>query len=377
MSIASIQLQLYVGKLVPLPAPSELMEALQSVEITQSETMGFQLSFRMQRAAGVSQDFALLSNQLLQPGSRVVISVTINVMPRVLMDGIITHQQLSYDEKGTASLSVTGEDISVIMDMYEIALEYPGLGDYEIALFVLAKYAVLGVVPVVIPPLTNEIPLPIERIPQQSSTDRDYLRSLAAEHGHVFFVQPGPVPLQSIAYWGPVSRIGLPQKALTIDAGPATNVSSLNFSYDGLAPTQVYGMVSDEESEQVLPFATLISTRLPPLASLQPLIVNQPFVRKNRLDFQGSSYLDALTRAQALTDQSVASVVTANGTLDVLRYGDILSAPGLVGVRGAGFSYDGLYYVTSVSHHISVGQYTQDFSLAREGTGSTVPGVLP
>src|SRR4029077_3917747 len=108
---------------------------------------------------------------------------------------------------------------------------------------------------------------------------------------------------------------------------------------------------------------TFISTQIPPLSSMQPLIFNQPFVRKQLLDYQGSSYIDAFTRAQAITNQSSDSVVSASGTLDVLRYGAILTAPGLIGVRGVGFSYDGYYLIQSVSHHIRVGQYTQDFSL--------------
>jgi hypothetical protein len=45
-------------------------------------------------------------------------------------------------------------------------------------------------------------------------------------------------------------------------------------------------------------------------------------------------------------------------------------------VRGSGFSYDGLYYVKSVTHQIARGSYTQSFRLSRDGTGSLLP-VLP
>lgn len=380
MSIASIQLQLLVGKVVPLPAPEILMKALQSIDITQSQTAGFQMNFQIERATSLASDFPLFSSALLQPGNRVVIAVTIGALPRVVMDGIITQHQFAYDQSGSLLLSVTGEDLSLLMDLYDVSLEYPGMGDDVIANLVLLRYAGFGIVPLVIPPLTGEVELPIERIPQQNSTDKQYLNTLAAEHGYVFFVQPGLAPTLNTAYWGPASRIGLPQKTLTVDAGPETNVQSINFSYDALSaggPVQVYGFVSDETSESVLPVATFFSTQVPPLSSLQPLIVNQPFVRKQLLDYQGSSYIDAFTRAQAITNQSSDSVVTASGTLDVLRYGAILLAPGLVGVRGVGFSYDGYYYVRSVTHHIRVGQYTQDFSLAREGLGSTTGVVLP
>lgn len=376
MNVSSIQLSLLIGQFVPTPAPEQIMSAIQSVEVQQGSTSGFQISFRAEPGAGIARDYTLLNSGLLNPGNRVVISVTINATPRVLMDGIITHQQLAPDSNGTTLLTVTGEDISVMMNIIDIPLSYPGLGDYEIVLVVLAKYAALGIIPLAIPPLTSVASLPDERVPQQSGTDRSYLQSLAAEHGYVFFVKPGLVPLQNIAFWGPASRVGIPQKALTVNAGSATNVDSINFSYDALAPEQVFGAVSDEDAETILPVLTLTSTRLPPLSSRPPLIFNQPFVRKTLLDYQGSSWIDAQSRAQAITNQSVDSVVTADGSIDILRYGDVLSAPGIVGVRGVGFTYDGYYYVKGVTHQISNGQYKQSFSLAREGTGSTVTGVF-
>jgi len=58
------------------------------------------------------------------------------------------------------------------------------------------------------------------------------------------------------------------------------------------------------------------------------------------------------------------------------RYGDLLESRGTVGLRGAGFTYDGFYYVKSVSHAISKGKYKQRFSLSREGTGALTPVVL-
>jgi hypothetical protein len=354
------------------------MAAVQSVEVNQqNQTSAFQIVLRARRTSQFSPDYSLVSSPLLQPGSRVVIMVTIGAAPRVLMDGIITLQQLSPDPNGEPLLTVTGQDISVLMDLYEIPMEYPALGDTEIAFVVLAKYLALGILPQVVPTPTSFISLPIESIPQQSGTDRQYLQSLAARHGYIFFVRPALTPLANTAYWGPLSRAGLPQKTLNIDQGPATNVEGIQFSYDALAPVQVFGAVSDADLEVVIPVVTFASTRLPPLASRPALMANQPFVRKSMLDYQGSSWIEAQAQAQSITDQSTDNVVTAQGRLNVLRYGDILTAPGLVGLRGAGFSYDGLYYVKSVSHQIALGQYTQSFTLAREGTGTLVNGVMP
>jgi hypothetical protein len=46
-------------------------------------------------------------------------------------------------------------------------------------------------------------------------------------------------------------------------------------------------------------------------------------------------------------------------------------------LRGAGMTNDGLYYVKSVSHAISKGQYRQRFTLTRVGTVTTTPVVIP
>ena len=51
--------------------------------------------------------------------------------------------------------------------------------------------------------------------------------------------------------------------------------------------------------------------------------------------------------------------MTGNGALDVLRYGRVLKARQLVGVRGAGHGLRRLYYVKSVTHNIKRGEYKQ------------------
>ena len=57
------------------------------------------------------------------------------------------------------------------------------------------------------------------------------------------------------------------------------------------------------------------------------------------------------------------------------RYGRLLQARALVGVRGAGPSFDGLYYVESVTHSIKRGEYKQSFRLSRGELMSITPRV--
>ena len=77
-----------------------------------------------------------------------------------------------------------------------------------------------------------------------------------------------------------------------------------------------------------------------------------------------------LAKASRSTD-----VISGTGSLDVLRYGRVLKARQLVGVRGAGRVYDGLYYVKSVTHSIKAGQYKQSFTLSRNALVSSVQRV--
>lgn len=375
MNPPTLLLNLLIGRVVPAPAPPELMTALESVEVNQSDdgdagfSQGFQLVFRAERDKATTKQIALLRNPLLQPGGRVVISVTLGGTPQVLMDGIITHHQFT-PGKG-ANLVVTGKDLSVLMDMLELSLGYPAMPHEAIVAVVLAKYAAFGIVPLIIPAPTSWTGTPLQKVPYQVGTDRTYLRTLAQSHGYIFGIRPGPAPMVNQAYWGPLIKIGVPQKALNVDMGAATNVESLDFSNDSLAPEQVYGLVDLRDSETPAPILTMATLGLQPLASQQAILANQPFVRKTRLAYQGSSPIEALAEAQSITNSSSEAAITGTGTLNALRYRAILTAPGIVGVRGVGEDYDGYYWVKNVKHQISLGEYTQSFTLTREGTGTT------
>jgi hypothetical protein len=381
MAVLGVHLTLLIGPTVPEPAPPPLMEALRRVEVTETGQgrSGFQLTFEVGRGGPADRlDYSLLSLPLLRPFSRLVLVVAFGAMPRVLFDGFITHRQLAPgDQPGTDRLTVTGEDISVMMDLQEKAITYPAQSAAMIVEQILLTYARYGVIAEIIPPETDEVPLPIDRVPVQHDTDLVYLRGLAARFGYVFYVSPGLVPTENMAYWGPPKRIGLPQAALTVNAGPSSNVESLEFREDDLAPTLMAGLVQDRNTNEALPIETLVSTR-PPLVSEPALVLNDPNVRTRLLqDVAGVSFEQALGRAQARLDASVDAVVTATGELDALRYGDVLRARGLVGLRGVGDSFDGTYYVNRVTHLIGGGTYRQRFSLTREGIGALEPVVRP
>ena len=85
----------------------------------------------------------------------------------------------------------------------------------------------------------------------------------------------------------------------------------------------------------------------------------------------------ALGKGLAMAAGTTADAVTADGSLNVLRYGHVLKSRQLVGVRGAGLAFDGLYYVKRVDSTLKAGEFKQQFSLARNGLISTLPLVPP
>jgi hypothetical protein len=378
MSILGTTLTLLIGPTVAVPAPPTVIENLSRVEVTTSDDArsGFQLTFDAGRSGPMDLvDYPLLLNPLLKPFNRVLLLVVFGARPRVLMDGIITHQELSPGSRpGTSTLSVTGEDVTVMMDLEEKSAEHPAQDETIIANLLILQYAQYGLIPTVIPPLAVDPPIPIERIPVQQGTDLQYLTQMAARHGYVFFVTPGPAPFINTAYWGPSPRLSVPQRALSVDLGPETNVDSISFRTNALAPTRVAGNIQDRTTNQTMPVETFASTR-PPLSS-QPAMLTQSSVRSTQLRSSGLNAMQAFARAQGMTD-AASDVLTAEGQLDALRYGDLLQPRGLAGLRGAGYAHDGIYYVKRVKHSIKRGEYKQQFTLTRDGSGSITPVVIP
>jgi hypothetical protein len=369
-----IQLTLMIGPAVPLPVPQPVLEVLKSVRVTSTagKGSGFQLTFTLSNQSPLHTLF-LLSGGSPIPLVRVLIVVTINSTPEVLMDGMMTNHEVKADgDSGNSTLTVTGEDLSVVMDYIDFSgIPYPAMPREIRVLAIVAKYAVLGIVPVVIPSPFLDVDLPITSIKRQNGKDLEYVRKLAAEVGYVFHVEPGPVPGVNFAYWGPEIKVGVPQPALSTNMDAHTNVESLSFNYDARKKKLPIVFVQNEATKIPLPIP------IPDISPISPPLGLTGFIP---LGIQRLKETAKMTPVQAILygiakSSQYSEAVTGTGSLDVLRYGRILKSGRLVGVRGAGPAFDGLHYVSSVTHKLERGQFKQDFTLSRNGLLSTVPEV--
>lgn len=374
--LKGVHLTLMIGPAVPIPAPQSVIDSISSIQVNSGgERSGFQLAF------SVSKNSPLLTTMLpagyFDPMiTRVIIIVTLNGMPNVLMDGIVTQQEMSpSSEPGQSKLTITGEDLSILMDVIEIKRPFPAMNDTVQLYAILAPYAAFGIIPIVMPSLFLNFLPPTEGWDSQTSNDLEHIKTLADGNGYVFYVEPGPLPGQSIAYFGPNIRIPYPQPTLNVNMDALTNVESLAFSLNGLAKEVMIVTVMDPITHKIP-----IPIPIPNVSIFQPPLGARP-TPPAKIKFADNVANKSISEVLKLTVgrllKGAANAITGNGSLDVLRYGSILRARMVVGVRGAGLAYDGLYYVDTVTHNIKHGEYKQNFTLSRDGLISNTPKVLP
>lgn len=359
-------LSLAMGGVLAAPVPQSVIDALTSVQITAAsgQKSGFQITLATSKKSPVMR--SLLPQGFFDPPTRVTITLTLRGTPTVLMDGVITRHELSpSNDPGQSRLTLTGEDVSRMMDIIDFSgFKFPAMPAEARVALMIAKYAMYGLLPKVIPSVLLDVPNPLDEIPSQVGTDLAYITALANVVGYVFYVEPGPVAGTNVAYWGPEIKSGVPQPALTVNSDGASNVETLSFSFDGFSKTLFVMIIQEPTSKFPIPIP------IPDFNPLQPALgAKQPMPLKISplRGLAKYSPLQAVGIGLARAAQS-ADVISGQGTLDVLRYGRVLKPRQLVGVRGSGLAYDGLYFVKSVTHNIKRGEYKQSFSLTRNAT---------
>jgi hypothetical protein len=373
--LKGIHLTLMIGPVVPVPVPQVILDALTSLQIVTTageSTSGFELTFNLSNRSPLQTLFLLAGGSSL-PLVRVIIAVTVNGTPDVLMDGVMTQHEVGPGKDPEHfTLKVKGKDLTAVMDYIDFSgIPYPAMPDVARVALILAKYAMLGVVPMVIPSVLLDVPIPVERIPTQQGKDLAYIKQLADQAGYTFYLEPGPALGMSVAYWGPEIRVGAPQPALNFNMDAHTNVEALSFTFNNESKTLPVVFIHNSLTKVPIPIPIPdVSLLNPPLGLVPPIPNNiEPLANTAKLS-PVSAALMGLARASRSSD-----AVSGSGTLDVMRYGQVLKARRLVGVRGVGTAFDGLYYVKSVTHSIQRGEYKQSFTLVRNGLVSTLPQV--
>ncbi len=366
--LKGLQLTILAGPVVPVPLPSLFIDSLESVSAHTGNDHGFELKFILDRRSPLPTLLTVSGVNL--PDFRVILIVTIRGFPHVVADGIVTHHQVDTSQQ-QPRLIIQGTGVSAAMHRNDQTnlMQFPCAPPTERVRLILAKYLRFGLIPVVVPSIGNSIPDPLIKTPAQKGTDLEYVQWLAQMVGNDFFILPGPAPGTNLAYWGPTIRLGAPQPPLNADMDVHRNVESITFSIDAEKHEQPVVVIQEPITKLTIPI---------PIPGFSPLAPPMGLVRpeaRRQTRVEGTSkmnFVDALVKGFSQSSRTQDNV-SAQGSLNVLRYGYVLKAKNLVSVRGSTHPFDGMYYVDHVTHTIQRGKFTQEFRLVRDALVSTVP----
>jgi hypothetical protein len=165
---------------VPMPAPAEFLHAITRVKVDEGSgdaQSGFEITLDLPQRSPLRTIFLISGGGGGVPLMRVTLTVTLNGRTEPLIDGMATNVETIPGEGGVSQIVVKGKDLSALMAVIDLpGLPFPAMPPSVRVLTMLAKYAVLGVIPIVIPSIADIPPLPIQRIPVQRGNDLDYIK---------------------------------------------------------------------------------------------------------------------------------------------------------------------------------------------------------
>ena len=197
-----------------------MLDAVQEVKV--ESAIGRDAERLRDHASKIANTSPLQTLFLLAGGSsipifRVVIVVTLDGTTTVLMDGVMTHHELRSDGGPTSTLSVKGKDLTALMDIIQLdGLPYPAMPPAVRVLVAVAKYAAFGVVPLVIPSVLEDVPIPIDRIPRHQGTDLRLHQGARARRRLRLLHRPWAGAGHEHGVLGPEIKVGVPQPALNV-----------------------------------------------------------------------------------------------------------------------------------------------------------------
>src|SRR5437660_765812 len=115
-------ISLRLGAVLAEPVPAEVADALLTVQVTEGigQPGGFRLTFATGKRSLITN--VLLPSGAFDPPARVQLVMTVRGRPIVLMDGVVTRHELALSSTpGGARLTVTGEDVSRMMDIIDLS----------------------------------------------------------------------------------------------------------------------------------------------------------------------------------------------------------------------------------------------------------------
>jgi phage protein D len=332
---------------MPIPDAVQVVEALH-------QPSSFTLHYQFASADG---DFPLLSDSHLEPEKEIAVMVMVDMLPKFLVQGPITRQEIAIENGGSSStLAVSGGDKSVAMDREDKAKVWNNVTDSLAVAAVLADYSIVPDVSV-----TSTVHTEFTRSLVQRETDLRFVRRLARRNGFWFWVTT-EAPGVSIGHFRRVSP-GSPDADLAINAAVST-VDRVSIEVDTerpVAATMKQVKVSDKSvmdgSVDASPLTGLANSALGDIVKAK---------RSAHLAVAADDVGDLKSRAEAmLIDHGWFVTAHVVARLSVLK--QLVRAHTVVSLNGLGKRHSGSYIVSRVVHDITPADHVMSIDLVRNG----------
>jgi len=294
------------------------------------------------------------------PWKRIRIEAVFGTHREEIMRGFVREIKLDYPDDMSASVTVVGQDESIMLDREHVqktysTLEQP-LKDDALIRELLKPHWTGSQVEAAEGTTCGNLYF--------DGTPIRLIRDRATLNGYEFFIREGK------AYFGPPALTGDPQPTMLIYAGKLSNCIRFSVRHDGHRPDSVHFVDVPESSAEVDAGKSHTGDSQP----LGKTAADSTAQGLNEFNWRiqmprGSTLFEREMRAKAKAEEA-SWKISATGELDGSVYGHVLMTNRTVNVDGVGSTYGGLWYVDAVKHHFSSDGYRQAFRLVRNAIGA-------
>lgn len=349
------------------PADQTFYDMISKLEIEENADLPDAISLQLPVSAQ-DGELSWVGDARIAPYSNVAVVITPDGDggPQCIFDGYVLSQKIRVPSgPAGATVDVWGQDASVLMGLTEMAKEWSGMTDSDVAAAIFGNY---GATPS--PDNGNDVSpahSPDEHTLMQRGSDIDFLRRLARRTGRWCRVTCADKPGQRIGYFAMPSLTAPP--AVTIDLNDSTKASVpvLDFSWDATRPTKVAArQASLTDSDQDGVSADTADSGLAPLDA-QTLTA---FAGKDKTVIltAAADTAELPQRASGLLREA-GWFAKCEGTADIAVLKQVLRVGTVVAVEGCGSLLSGPYLVWSVRHSITTQAHSMAFVLVRNAMG--------
>jgi phage protein D len=308
--------------------------------------------------------WSLLDDERIKLWKPLTVKVQLGDEETELLKGFITQiNPHIMTDLNSCCLEVVAMDGSCLMSVEEKIKAWPDKSDSDIAREVFQSYSLT--------PEVDDVDVVHEEAVStimQRETDIRFLKRLARRNGFECFVKG------DTGYFCSPALDDDPQPVLAAQFGENTNLMTFRAKLNALRPMAVEMQQYDIAAKEILT-ATADAGEQRQLGRDAAIAVAVPngntakmFVRHTIATNQ--SEMENLCRALF---NEAEWFMEGRGEVDTVAYGTVLQPRQVVPIRGVGETFSGLYYVCSVRHVFTAGNYVQHFTAKRNALAPTGP----